>query len=225
MQRYSLHDERVVRVAAMLASFASGPAPPLHPAVPDRKTSAGWSDPGAPAQSDAGPPAAAGDMATARSAAPVLFVHCGVLSVGARRKLGLASPFDMSRGNPLHLHTLALRFPTLPIVIPHFGAGMLREALMLADVCPNVYFDTSSSNSWMRYTPGLTLERVFATALEVVGPARLLFGTDSSFFPRGWHRGVYEQQRAALTRIGASEHDQDQIFGGNFKRLHGGAGT
>ena len=35
--------------------------------------------------------------------------------------------------------------------LPHFGAGYFREALMLADLCPNVYLDTSSSNSWMRY--------------------------------------------------------------------------
>ena len=37
------------------------------------------------------------------------------------------------------------------IVVPHFGAGYFREALMLCDLCPNVYLDTSSSNSWMRY--------------------------------------------------------------------------
>src|SRR6266849_5022843 len=29
-----------------------------------------------------------------------VFVHCGVLSVGVRKKLGLASPFDISLGTP-----------------------------------------------------------------------------------------------------------------------------
>ena len=76
------------------------------------------------------------------------------------------------------------------------------EALMLADGCPNVYLDTSSSNSWIKYTPGLTLEQVFKTALDVAGPDRLIFGTDSSFFPRGWHRMIYDQQRTALTAAG-----------------------
>jgi uncharacterized protein len=153
----------------------------------------------------------------------VLFVHCGVLSVGARGKLGLPSPFDMSLGNPLHLHRLALAHPRLSIVIPHFGAGMLREALMLADLCPNVYLDTSSSNRWVRYTPGLTLEQVFAAALDVAGPSRLLFGTDSSFFPRGWHRAVYDQQRTTLAALGVADTDQQAIFGGNFARLLGTA--
>ena len=59
---------------------------------------------------------------------------------------------------------------------------------MLCDLCPNVYLDTSSSNSWMRYEEAhLDLRTVFRRALDVAGPQRLLFGTDSSFFPRGWN--------------------------------------
>ena len=80
-----------------------------------------------------------------------VFVHCGVLSVGVRKKLGLPSLFDMRFSNPLDLHAVALRYPSVPIMVPHFGAGFFREALMLADLCPNVYLDTSSSNRWMRY--------------------------------------------------------------------------
>ena len=148
-----------------------------------------------------------------------VFAHCGVLSVGVRKKLKLPSPFEMRFGNPLDLHGLALRFPQVPIVIPHFGAGMLREALMLADCCPNVHLDTSSSNGWIKYTPGLTLDQVFKTALDVVGPDRLLFGTDSSFFPRGWQKTIYDQQRVALNAIGAGEAVQKKIFGENFARL------
>lgn len=148
-----------------------------------------------------------------------VFVHCGVLSVGVRKKLNLPSPYEMRYGNPLDLHGLALKHPDVAIVIPHFGAGMLREALMLADCCPNVHLDTSSSNGWIKYVPGLTLEQVFKTALDVVGPERLLFGTDSSFFPRGWHRAIYDRQKAALDAIGVSPAQQEQIFAGNFERL------
>ncbi|MGH9202299.1 MAG: amidohydrolase family protein [Vicinamibacterales bacterium] len=150
---------------------------------------------------------------------PAVFVHCGTLTIGVRRRLGLPSAFDMRFGNPLDLHGVAQRFPNVPILIPHFGAGMLREALMLADVCPNVYLDTSSTNGWMRYTPGLTLEQVFETALTTIGPDRLIFGTDSSFFPRGWNREVFTRQRSALDTVGASLDAQAQIFGGNFNRL------
>ncbi len=113
-----------------------------------------------------------------------VFVHCGVLSVGVRTKLGLPSRFAMRLSNPLDLHSVALSYPDLPIIIPHFGAGFFREALMLADLCPNVYLDSSSSNGWIKYLPSLGLEDVFRQSLEVVGPDRLLFGSDSSFFPR-----------------------------------------
>ncbi len=147
-----------------------------------------------------------------------VFVHCGVLSVGVRKKLGLPSPFDIRFGNPLDLHAIALGHPLVPIIIPHFGAGLFREALMVADLCPNVCLDTSSSNGWIKYV-GISVAAVFRQALAVVGPDRLLFGTDSSFFPRGWVSEVYEQQSSALDEIGASPDVREKIFGGNFDRL------
>ncbi len=147
-----------------------------------------------------------------------VFVHCGVLSVGVRKKLGLPSPFDMRYSNPIDLHSVALRHPDVRFIVPHFGAGYFREALMLADLCSNVYLDTSSSNSWMRYE-GLDLATVFQRALGVVGPNRLLFGTDSSFFPRGWNHEVFELQTRALRALGIGGADARQILGGNLRRI------
>jgi predicted TIM-barrel fold metal-dependent hydrolase len=149
-----------------------------------------------------------------------VFVHCGALSVGARKKLGLPSPFDMRRSNPLDIYRLAAEFPKTKFIIPHFGAGMFRETMMLADLCPNVYVDTSSANKWMRYEAApIDLTAVFKRALEVVGSDRLLFGTDSSFFPRGWVASVFDAQIEALSRIGAGEEQARAIFGGSLKRL------
>jgi uncharacterized protein len=147
-----------------------------------------------------------------------VFVHCGVLAVGVRKRLGLASLFDIRFGNPLDLHAIALTYAKVPIIIPHFGAGLLREALMVADLCPNVLLDTSSSNGWMKYV-GLTLAETFRRALAVVGPERLLFGTDSSFFPRGWVRDVHAQQAAALDEIGVDADVKEKILGRNFDRV------
>jgi predicted TIM-barrel fold metal-dependent hydrolase len=158
------------------------------------------------------------EAAAARPGTAV-FVHCGVLSVGVRRKLGLPSAFDIRFGNPLDLHPIANRYPQVPIIIPHFGAGLFREALMVGDLCPNVLFDTSSSNSWIRYHPGLTLAEVLRRALDVIGADRLLFGSDSSFFPRGWVKDVYVQQSAALDEIGVTTTVRDKIFSGNFARI------
>ncbi|HEY3440004.1 MAG TPA: amidohydrolase family protein [Paludibaculum sp.] len=161
-------------------------------------------------------------LVEAERLAATVFVHLGVLSVGVRKKLGLPSRYDMSFSNPLDLHGPALRHPGLNFIVPHFGAGFFREALMLADLCPNVYLDTSSSNAWMKYhAPELTLNQVFGRALAVVGPERLLFGTDSSYFPRGWHRPVFEQQVQALAGCGVNAEAAELILGGNLRRLMG----
>ncbi|MCW5966658.1 MAG: amidohydrolase family protein [Bryobacterales bacterium] len=156
----------------------------------------------------------------------VVFVHCGLLAVGVRGKLGLASPFDMSYSNPIDLHALALRFPQLPFVVPHFGAGYLRESLILASLCPNVYFDTSSHNTWVRFLePDLTLTDVFRKALDVAGPQRLLFGTNSTGFPAGWDRSVLDEQLAVFDALGLNTEDRASILGGNLRRLLGNVPT
>jgi predicted TIM-barrel fold metal-dependent hydrolase len=149
----------------------------------------------------------------------VVFVHCGLLSMAVRNRLGLPSRFDLRLGDPLGVSRIALTFPDVPFVIPHFGAGLLRETLMAADAASNIYLDTSSSNAWVRYTPGLALHDVFRSALSVVGPSRLLFGTDSSFFPRGWQHGLYDLQRNIVASLGVGDEGQQSIFGGNFERL------
>jgi predicted TIM-barrel fold metal-dependent hydrolase len=147
-----------------------------------------------------------------------VFVHCGVLTVGVRKKLGLPSHFDMRFSNPLDMHAVALRYSRLPFVVPHFGAGYFREALMLADLCPNVYLDTSSTNSWMRYEE-LDLATVFRRALAVVSPRRLLFGSDSSFFPRGWNAAIFDQQSLVLHSLDLSAADARLIFSENLEGL------
>lgn len=150
----------------------------------------------------------------------IAFVHCGVLSVGVRQKLGLPSPFDMRFSNPIDLHAVALRYPGIRFVVPHFGAGYFREALMLCDLCPNVYLDTSSSNSWMRYEEAhLDLRTVFRRALDVAGPRRLLFGTDSSYFPRGWNAPIFETQTKALYEIGVNDEKARLILRDNLHEL------
>jgi uncharacterized protein len=148
-----------------------------------------------------------------------VFVHCGALSVGVRKKLGLPSRFEVRHGNPLDVQALAAEYTGVPFIIPHFGAGLFHEALIAADLCPNVFLDTSSTNKWMAYHPGLTLDEVFRRAVDVAGVDRLLFGTDSSFFPRGWNKPVYDAQVGALDRAGVDDAGRTRILASNFDRL------
>jgi predicted TIM-barrel fold metal-dependent hydrolase len=90
---------------------------------------------------------------------------------------------------------------------------------MLADLCPNVFIDTSSSNRWMRYE-GLDLRTVFQRTLDVTGPDRLLFGSDSSFFPRGWHGAIFEQQTKTLYELGIDVQQVSKILRFNLENVH-----
>ncbi|MBK7644307.1 MAG: amidohydrolase [Planctomycetes bacterium] len=152
----------------------------------------------------------------------IAFVHCGLFVVKLRDLLGFPRTQDLRRADPLALIPVANAFPNVRFVIPHFGAGFLRETLMAGAQCPNVYVDSSSSNAWMAtQCPRVTLREVFERALEVFGPARVLFGTDSTVFPAGWQAKRHEEQRALLGALGASAPDQERIFAGNARALLG----
>jgi uncharacterized protein len=150
----------------------------------------------------------------------VIFVHCGLLVVKLRDLLGLPRVQDLSFADPLAVIPAANAFPRVRFVVPHFGAGLFRETLLLGAMCPNVFVDTSSSNSWTAtQSPPPTLAEVFERALEVFGPERILFGTDSNTFPAGWRADRLAEQREALAAAHASESDRERIFGGNARRL------
>lgn len=150
----------------------------------------------------------------------VVFVHCGLLKIAIRDRLGLPSRFDMRYGNPLDLHKAAKEFSQVTFQVPHFGCGFFREALMLGELCGNVYLDTSSSNTWVRQMPyPLTLRDLFEKSLAVYGPSRLLFGTDSTVFPRGWRADVFRAQVQVLADLQVSAADAAAILGGNLSRV------
>ncbi|MCC6406669.1 MAG: amidohydrolase [Planctomycetes bacterium] len=150
----------------------------------------------------------------------IAYVHCGLLIVKLRDLLQLPRTIDIQYANPLELIAAANKFPNVQFVIPHFGAGFFRETLFAGAQCPNVFVDTSSSNSWLATQPApLALKDVFARALGVFGPKRILFGTDSNTFPAGWRRDRYDEQQAALSAIGASVEIQAAIFAENARRL------
>lgn len=140
-------------------------------------------------------------------------IHFGFLGRGG-------GVVEHPRMSPLSLFQVARDFPEVPFIIPHFGAGYFRELLALCWSLPNIYIDTSGSNQWMRWMPyPLTLEDLYRKALETVGPERIVFGSDSSYFPRGFaSRYLQDQLRAAYT-LNVHEDDIALIFGGNAARL------
>ncbi len=127
---------------------------------------------------------------------------------------------DLQYANPLDLHAPARDFPDANFVVAHFGAGFLRECLMLAYQLDNVSFDTSGSNMWMKYLPHpITLDQVFRKVLDVAGPRRILYGSDSTVFPRGYRTAVLEEQLAIIEALPVTDEERALILGGNARRL------
>ena len=145
---------------------------------------------------------------------PVL-VHFGPLGGGG----GIARHMNMS---PLMLHDVAKGFPTVPFVVPHFGCGYPGELLQLAWACRNVCVDTSGNNEWVRWMPyPLTVVDLFRKFVDTIGPERIVFGSDSEWFPRGFAVRYLHEQWRACCEIGLSEADRRLIFHDNAARLLG----
>lgn len=145
----------------------------------------------------------------------LVILHFGI-TIGTQANLRFGNPLDIQK--PAH------DFPDLNFMIAHFGAGFFREALMLFYQTHNVLVDSSGSNSWMNYLPyDLTITKIFEKAMKAGGSCRVVFGTDSSFFPRGYRFNILEEQYNAVRSICPqfcyTEDDINLIFRDNILRL------
>jgi len=61
----------------------------------------------------------------------------------------------------------ARRFPDVPFIIGHFGKIMFLDAIRSAEMCPNVYLETSGAQVCD-----------LQMAVERIGYDRILYGTD-----------------------------------------------
>lgn len=148
----------------------------------------------------------------AKKKLPVL-IHFGVLGGGG----GIAQHKNIS---PISLFNVAKNYTDIPFVIPHFGACFWGDLLRLAWACPNVYVDTSGSNQWIDWMPyPLTLEDLFKKTYETIGPSRIIFGSDSSWFPRGFARRYLQDQMRICHQLNFDSKDIKKIFGQNAARL------
>ncbi|WP_182298471.1 amidohydrolase family protein [Cohnella cholangitidis] len=143
---------------------------------------------------------------------PVL-IHFGLLGHAG----GIVQHRNIS---PLSIFNVAREFTDIPFIIPHFGSGYFQELLHLSWSCPNVYVDTSGSNQWVRWMPyELNLEILFRRTYELIGPERIIFGTDSLGFPRGYNYRYLQDQVRVVRDLRFPEADIEAIFGNNARKL------
>jgi predicted TIM-barrel fold metal-dependent hydrolase len=60
---------------------------------------------------------------------------------------------------------------------------------------------------------------VFRRAIDLIGPERILFGTDSSFFPRGWNAAIFTQQSKILYELAIDASQARRILHDNLVNL------
>jgi len=98
----------------------------------------------------------------------------------------------------------ARRFPAVPFVIGHFGKIMFLDAVRSAELCPNVYLETSGAQ---------VADLQFA--LERIAPERILFGTDLPIGGAASAKWNMAKIRSAIS----DEAVLRGIFGENARRL------
>jgi predicted TIM-barrel fold metal-dependent hydrolase len=104
-------------------------------------------------------------------------------------------------------YEIVLAFPQLPIVLAHWGGGLLFYELMpeVAKRMVNVYYDTAAS-------PFLYSKRIYPVASEIVGAKKILFGTDFPLIPP---RRYFQELEASDLSV----EDQKKILGLNLSKL------
>jgi predicted TIM-barrel fold metal-dependent hydrolase len=95
----------------------------------------------------------------------------------------------------------------IPTVLAHWGGGFFFYELMpeIAAMCQELYYDTAAS-------PFLYHKKIYTIAVAIIGPDRIVFGSDYPLIPAQRYR--QEMQEAGLT-----EKEQAAILGLNAQRL------
>ena len=124
-----------------------------------------------------------------------LLVHCGRFKDGSPE----------SNSSYLHALEVGKKYSNINVIFGHMGGndtGIVKSAVNDSKEFSNIYFETS----------GITTPLRVEYAIDVLGPERILFGSD---FPWCSFRSMYYAVEDSLI----SEEDKEMIFTKNFLRL------
>ena len=99
------------------------------------------------------------------------------------------------------------RIPEVTVILAHWGGGFFFYELMpeVAQVARNVHYDTAAS-------PFLYHPQIYSTAVRIIGPDRILWGSDFPLLPPS-------RYFRELAGAGLSSRVRAKIQGGNAQRL------
>lgn len=111
---------------------------------------------------------------------------------------------------------LAKTYPEATLIFAHWGGLMPFYELnpSFAKTAQNIYYDTAA-------TPLLYDMRVFKLMLELLGPKKILYGSDFPLrlYPSQQKEPEFETFLNAIYRLNLPQDALKAIFGGNLKRL------
>ena len=131
------------------------------------------------------------------------------------------------------VRAIAANHPRLRVVVAHLGQPnpaveaddrlrtLWQDQIDLGRL-PNVWFDCAALPAYVAAEgfPFQTAGRYLVQALERIGPAKVMWGTDlPSLFVHATYRQLLEWAQRALT--GLQPHEQDLVFGGNAQTVYG----
>jgi len=130
-----------------------------------------------------------------------LLIHCN-------EPLGHPYP-GKGRVGIAEMEALVAALQGITIILAHWGGGFFFYELMpeIAAICQGVYYDTAAS-------PFLYNKRIYQIAISIIGPQRILFGSDYPLIPPRRYRQEMEE-------AGLAAEEREAILGLNAKRLLG----
>ncbi len=132
-----------------------------------------------------------------------------VVLVHANEPVGHVYPGKAPMGLRFY-YELVKRSHGMPLVLAHWGGGLFFYELLkkeAPELLSRVFYDTAAS-------PFLYRSDVYRRALDIVGPQRLLFGSDYPLLPPS----RYEKE---MDEAGLSPEERTALMGGNAARLLG----
>jgi predicted TIM-barrel fold metal-dependent hydrolase len=158
----------------------------------------------------------------ARKNKMAIFLHCGLLRPGVRALFGLDPNPPMDREQPAELVHVARKRSNQIFIVPHIDLDMFEELLGLWELCPNIYVDTGAMYQLTaNRNEKPTLADLFAEIKRVFGVERILYGSDSSGFPKEYRNQILDVQIRAMTDAGYSGAERDAVLGENLSRVLG----
>ncbi len=146
------------------------------------------------------------DLEPAKETFELMQRHGLPLLLHANEPIG--HPYPGKGVTPLRsFYDLILSLPDLPIILAHWGGGLLFYELMpeVARAMTQVCYDTAAS-------PFLYSRKIYSVASQVVGSRKILFGSD---FPLISPQRYFEEIREA----DLTSEDRANILGLNLSRL------